>query len=105
VPESELYVRGRRILKELDNPAGVSVVATKAYVGGGALPESDIPSVGILFDASFRPTQLTRQFRKSAPPIVGRIEDDSFVLDLKTVDPQDIPHLVSSIKKVLHTSG
>ena len=48
-PEAELYQRGKDLLAGLGRPPGLSVEATSAYVGGGALPEAAIPSVGIVF--------------------------------------------------------
>ncbi len=101
VPESELYRRGKALLKELGNPSGLSVEGTEAYVGGGALPESSIPSVGIVFSGPFRATTLARSFRMMKPPVIGRIEDERFILDLKTVTDDEMAALRDSIKKTI----
>lgn len=100
-PESELYKAGKAILKELGEPNGLSVEATKAYMGGGALPEAAIASVGIVFSKEYKASVLIRKFRELSLPIIGRVEDDRFLLDLKAVDKRDRPCLVSSIRKVL----
>ena len=71
VPESELYKRGKAIQKNLDNPNGLSVEATKGYVGGGALPESDIPSVGIVFSDNYNANKLMKFFRDLEYPIIS----------------------------------
>ncbi len=99
--EAELYKRGKKIVADVGNPAGVSVEATDAFVGGGALPEAAIPSVGIFFARSFNANTLLRKFREQPLPVIGRIENDRFVLDLKAIDEEDIPGLVSSIRTVL----
>ena len=39
VPESELYKRGKAVVKAVGNPPGISVEATKTYVGGGHSPK------------------------------------------------------------------
>lgn len=101
VSESELYKRGKNIQKNIGTPSGISVEATKSYIGGGALPESDIPSVGIIFSETYNPNDLMRLFRGLEYPIIGRIEADRFVLDLKSVDQEDLPYLEISIKKIL----
>jgi len=101
VSESELYKRGKKIQKDLGTPSGLSVEATQAYVGGGALPESDIPSVGIVFSGEFNPNKLMTSFRELPFPIIGRINEDRFVIDLKAVDEADLPYLEQSIKKIL----
>jgi L-seryl-tRNA(Ser) seleniumtransferase len=101
VPESELYRRGKEILKHLGNPAGISVEATKAFIGGGALPESDIPSVGICFSGDRSPNDLMKRFREQSTPVIGRIDEGRFILDLKAVDADDIPILTEAIKSII----
>ncbi len=101
VPESELYKRGKAVVKEAGNPPGVSVEATKSYVGGGALPESNIPSVGIVFSKEYKAVDLISRFRNQAVPIIGRIDDDRFILDLKAVDAEDLPLIREAITKIL----
>ncbi|UCE23471.1 MAG: L-seryl-tRNA(Sec) selenium transferase [Candidatus Zixiibacteriota bacterium] len=99
--ESELYRRGKDLLKKLGNPRGISVEATGAYVGGGALPESSIPSVSIVFSPQFNATTLLKKFRDMPVPIIGRIDDDRLILDLKAVDETDLPYLTDAISSVL----
>jgi L-seryl-tRNA(Ser) seleniumtransferase len=101
VAEAELYQRGRQILDDLGRPSGVSVVASKAYVGGGSLPEEAIPSVALRFSSEFKATALTRRFRELNPAVIGRIEDERFFLDLKAVFSEDIPYLIGAIKQVI----
>ena len=99
-PESELYKRGKKIQANLNNPE-IAVEATNAYVGGGALPESDISSVGIIFSEKYNPNQLYKKFRELTYPIIGRIDKERFILDLKAVDEADLLYLEKSIKQVL----
>lgn len=101
VPESELYRRGKEILKNLGSPGGISVEATKAYIGGGALPESDIASVGICFSTEYNANDLMKQFRDYSTPVIGRIDEDRFILDLKAVDEEDIAVLTEAIKSLI----
>jgi len=101
VPESVLYKRGKALLKELGNPSGLSIEATKAYVGGGALPESSIPSVGIVFSQRYKATALMRRFRMMDPPVIGRIDNERLILDLKAVGDDELKPLRDSIKKVI----
>jgi L-seryl-tRNA(Ser) seleniumtransferase len=100
--ESELYERGRRLLEQLGRPDGLTVAATRAYVGGGALPEADLPSAGILFDARHRPTTLMNKFRRMDPPVIGRIENDRFVLDLKAVAEDELSTLSEAIGQAIN---
>ena len=40
-------------------------------------------------------------FRELSYPIIGRIDNNRFVIDLKAVDENDYPYLIDSIKKIL----
>jgi GGDEF domain-containing protein len=40
-------------------------------------------------------------FRDQQPPIIGHIDDDRFILDLKAVDVEDIPLIVEAIRKAI----
>lgn len=99
--ESDLYKRAKAILKNLGNPKGVAVEATNGYIGGGALPEAHIPSVGITFSEEYNPNKMMKMFRELPYPIIGRIDSDRFILDLKAVDLDDYPYFEKSIKEIL----
>jgi L-seryl-tRNA(Ser) seleniumtransferase len=101
VPESELYRRGKKLLARLGNLEGLSVQATQVYIGGGALPQSEIPSVGLVFAPERKASVLFRKFLQNSPPVLGHITEDSFVLDLKAVPESDLPILSECIRRVL----
>lgn len=101
VSESELYRKAKQICKELGQPDGLSVEATKAYIGGGGLPESALSSVGLIFSEKFDARKLLERFRSFSPPVIGRIENDRLILDLKTVDIEELKLLTASIKTAL----
>ena len=101
-PESELYTVAKEIVRKVGSPEGLSVEATKAFVGGGALPQATIPSVAIIFGSSLgKATLLMRSFRRMEVPVIGRIEQDRFILDLKAVGPKEVKQLTAAIKNVL----
>lgn len=101
VPESERYKQAKRLVADLGSPSGVSVEATRAYVGGGSLPEQDIPSVGIVFGEQYRANDLLTRFRELMPPVIGRVENDRLILDLAAVDAVDLNILTASIRQIL----
>jgi L-seryl-tRNA(Ser) seleniumtransferase len=102
VPESELYQRAKKFVADLGCPSEISVEATKALVGGGAMPESEIPSVAIVFAPSFKAEELSRRFRDQTPPVIGRILGDRFILDLKAVAVSELPTLLDATRSVLN---
>ncbi|MGA1844502.1 MAG: L-seryl-tRNA(Sec) selenium transferase [bacterium] len=65
-------------------------------VGGGALPGESLPTFAI----GFRPGALTVEsldeaFRRSSPAVVGRIQEGTYKLDLRTIGDEEIPMLVN----------
>ena len=74
-------------------------------MGGGALPQYDLPSVAVVFAPAHKATKLLRQFREYDPPIIGRIEDDRFILDLKALMPADYESVTQAIRDVIGKRG
>jgi L-seryl-tRNA(Ser) seleniumtransferase len=62
------------------------VVDTEAVAGGGSLPGSTIPSVGVGVEVEAAARALARLREHD---VIARIEDDAVVCDLRTVDPAD----------------
>jgi len=71
-------------------PQGVRQAAEvremNSVVGGGSLPGTEIPSCGLAVPG-YRPQQLDAACRVSEPPLVGRIERDTFLVDFRTLAP------------------
>jgi L-seryl-tRNA(Ser) seleniumtransferase len=63
-----------------------------AQIGSGALPTEELPSLAISIDhPELGPTAIAEKFRGANPPIIGRINDNRFLLDLRTIfDPEDV---------------
>ncbi len=57
-----------------------------SQVGSGSLPTAELPTkVLVVRHAKFSPDHIAERFRSANPPIIGRIRDDRFLLDLRTV--------------------
>jgi L-seryl-tRNA(Ser) seleniumtransferase len=101
VSESELYVKGRKLLEQIDAGDKVLLEGSRAEMGGGALPEVPLPSVALVFRSQLRPTKIAELFRMSHPPVIGRIFEDRFMIDLKAIDDEDYDILASIIKRLI----
>ncbi len=66
--------------------SGASVVESEAYVGGGALPQTRIPSIAVAVAAA-DPERLSAALRRGRPAVVARIEAGRVLLDLRTIVP------------------
>jgi L-seryl-tRNA(Ser) seleniumtransferase len=76
-------------LRERLSAAGIksSVVESDATVGAGAFPAKPIPSFAIRLNGNA--TELEATLRGADQPVVGRISDGSFLLDLRSVPKRD----------------
>jgi L-seryl-tRNA(Ser) seleniumtransferase len=78
------------------------VVEGRSMVGGGSLPEESLPThlLALGGDSSLDVEALARRLRTGDPPLLGRIEQDTLLLDPRTVDPRQDRILV----KALHSA-
>ncbi|MGD8762615.1 MAG: L-seryl-tRNA(Sec) selenium transferase [Desulfobacteraceae bacterium] len=78
------------------------VLQRSSKAGGGALPLLDLPSlcVGIKIQGCSANT-LERQLRDNDPPIIGRIEEDKFIVDLRTVQEEEISIIETAFALIL----
>ena len=84
-----LESRGRRILSRVPAVDG-SVIASFALFGGGTSPEKRFPSRSLAISPrSFSADELVRNLRVGDPPIVGRVEQDTVLLDLRSIAPEE----------------
>ncbi len=83
----------RRIGKQLAGSCRVSVRPTGSRVGGGAMPEQDLPSWAVALAPEDRTiNDLETGLRGLEQPVIGRIEDEQLLLDMRTVaDDQVLP--------------
>jgi L-seryl-tRNA(Ser) seleniumtransferase len=77
--------------------AGVSaaVVESTARVGGGGAPEFELPSVAVALDVRF-----AEPLRLGSVPVVGYVEADRTMLDLRSLAPDDDERLVRAVAEV-----
>jgi L-seryl-tRNA(Ser) seleniumtransferase len=78
--------------------AGTScrVIESACALGGGTTPTETIPSIAIEVpgDAS----QLATHFLQNDPPIVGRIVDDRFTIEVRTLDAADLAVVAAAVR-------
>lgn len=82
----------------LRNGLAVEVVPVESLIGGGTAPKSRLASHAVaLKHARLDASTLLGTLRRLARPIVGRIEDDQVLLDLRTVEPEFDEFLIRSL--------
>ena len=78
----------------MDGSAIVSVVACESQIGSGALPTRTIRSAGLavrpaaLASSGSALHQIAAAFRALPIPVIGRIQDGAFWLDMRCLDDE-----------------
>lgn len=106
----ELKKRGQRLArllkKRLAEQCRVQLVPTISRVGGGALPEFNIDSWAIeLQPLAMKLSTFEKGLRKLAIPIIGRIESEQFLLDVRTIQDNELGELVALLDDFFNRSG
>jgi L-seryl-tRNA(Ser) seleniumtransferase len=95
-PVAALRSRADRIATRLaGNGIDARPVESVAVVGGGAAPGVCLQSMAVSL-----PAALAASLRTGRPPVIGRAEDARYLLDLRTVDPDEDEIIVAAVRAV-----
>jgi L-seryl-tRNA(Ser) seleniumtransferase len=99
-PEKEIKERAQQALDKIDRSLyKADLIPLQSEVGGGTLPEVFLPSWGITLISKRESSTaaLSARLRKAPFPLIGRIMDDQFVLDFRTIADEDVPILLHTL--------
>lgn len=92
-----LYNRAVKMVDKLNKMGyNTSVVNSEATIGGGAFPDSKIKSIAISING-VNPNEMDKKLRNLSTPIVGRIVDNTLLLDIRTIPEVYDDLIVSSL--------
>jgi L-seryl-tRNA(Ser) seleniumtransferase len=96
LPE-DLMRRCREVTRQIvSSHLNLDVVPVASLVGGGTAPKATLQSCAIsLRHTSLSAAKMLASLRKLEPPIIGRVSDDTVLLDLRTVPPEFDDELAS----------
>ena len=88
-------------LAALLQEAGVpcSVLPVQGQVGGGSVPNQSLSSYAVAFSGNVN--TLEEKLRLGLHPIVGRIHNGAYLLDVRTLWEEDFPIIVSAVKEAM----
>ena len=94
LPRKTLAHRGKvlsKLLQEQLNDFTVEVVDSKTQIGSGALPDRLIDSLAIRISHAVPREMrgLVSKLRNLNPPVIGRVQDDTLLLDLRGAEPME----------------
>ena len=94
----------KRMLSRIANERlCVEILDGYSEVGGGSLPGERLPTkLAALSIGDMNAMDAAKAFRQSEPPIFGRISNDRFLLDLRTISNQDMQDIIQATYKILN---
>jgi L-seryl-tRNA(Ser) seleniumtransferase len=98
IPLSKLRERANTLYRLLKKNTAlgflIEIIPTTSQIGGGALPLSGLDSYALAFTSEKESaSDLEKRFRSFSPPIIGRIEKEKILLDMRTLQKEDFPFI------------
>jgi len=105
-PLAEIEAQAKRVLPHvvaaLGDKAPAAIVSCASQIGSGSLPVDLLPSAGIAIGGDKRRGSLAEKiataFRALPMPVIGRIKDSAFLVDLRCLD--DEPAFIAQLDKL-----
>jgi L-seryl-tRNA(Ser) seleniumtransferase len=89
----ELRARAQPYLAALPSAA---LVEAPASVGGGSLPQTNVPSIAVALTVH-RPDAIAAALRRADPAIVARIDEGRLLFDLRTIAPEEDAVVIATL--------
>ena len=102
----ELSRRAKRLADDLtaigESRLEIHPIESFSKAGGGALPLLELPSKCLRIKIQgMSANKLESKMRHHPPPIIGRIEDDGFIIDPRTLLDDDLPIIRTAFENLL----
>ncbi len=100
--KKDLAIRAKNLASRLRKIEGVrcSVQDGEGYAGGGALPQEALPSKLVVISSTCSSVEEMEEYLRIGPmPIIGRIQKNSYILDVRTIFDSDLDIIVQYIEE------
>lgn len=75
------------------------ILPTEGRVGGGSVPNHALPSYAVAFGGNVN--ALEEKLRLGLQPVIGRIHEGKYLLDVRTLFEEDFPAIVEALKEAV----
>ncbi len=105
IPFSKIQEKAEKLnnlISDTGNTKIATVLLTKnSKAGGGSMPLLKLKTkcIGLKSD-KLSADKIKKLMRANNPPVIGRIEDNLFVIDLRTVKEKEFPIIAKAVKKI-----
>jgi L-seryl-tRNA(Ser) seleniumtransferase len=102
-PVEEIGKRAQTVVDTIESgDSQVEILNDHSAIGGGSAPETHLPTKVIAIQSANRSADyIQTALRKFDPPIIGRIDQDRVLLDLRTVLPEQDKILMKALGDLL----
>jgi L-seryl-tRNA(Ser) seleniumtransferase len=106
---AEIEAQAERLLpavqSALKSQAVAGVVSVKSQIGSGSLPVDLLASHGIAVSANGKrrnaaAAQLSSAFRSLPVPVIGRVKDGAFIMDMRCLDARHEQEFLEQLKQL-----
>ncbi|QOY51133.1 L-seryl-tRNA(Sec) selenium transferase [Candidatus Sulfurimonas baltica] len=92
--ENALYMQEK--IKDISES---EIIETKTVIGGGTTPNRTIPSIALSIKIkNYKQNKMEKLFREKK--IIGRIQDDKFLLDFRAIQKSEIAQIINIVKEI-----
>jgi L-seryl-tRNA(Ser) seleniumtransferase len=103
----DIETRASSLVEELKNidtsNLEINLIERSSKAGGGSLPQLELPSKCLRIRLQGKsPNALEKSLRENDPPIIGRIEEDAYIMDPRTLREDDLPIIRTAFEKILN---
>jgi L-seryl-tRNA(Ser) seleniumtransferase len=89
-----------------DSRLNLTQHALSSRAGGGSLPLLEIPTVCVGMQAAGISTNTVESFlRHHSPPVIGRIETDVFLMDVRTLQDDELQWIQTAVSALLNRTA
>lgn len=104
----EILKMAKKVFKGLDTDTrealGAEIADGESQTGGGSCPEQALPTkLLVMRPKDISLDKLARRLRKGTPPLLGIIRKDTFCLDFRTVQPDELPEIITALRDTIPT--
>ena len=106
LPLAHIETKAKELAKKLENIGdarmSVTLIDLSSKPGGGALPLLKLPSKGVGIKVQgISANTIEKQMRSNEIPIIGRIEEDLFIMDLRTILDDELSVIKNALDNML----
>jgi len=107
ISKEELHQKAKRLynklLMKLGDKCSIAVIDEFSEVGGGSMPMHKMPTKAVSITApDLSVDKLEEALRGYTTPVVGRINKDRLIIDVRTVFEEEIDMIVEALEWVLN---